>query len=195
MRPAINKSAAAPVVAGIVLLLAGRRSSAPEAGPVAPPLATSAAPGAVGSRASDPSGTLDSFVRFALPTSDWTPGSFSMLAGMQGELVTDEHGCLQIQALGSRGARGVDVVWPKGYSARRTGKAIELLDPKGFVIARVGQLIDTAGGFGGDTAGDPPGCAGAYPWYVQSEIRLFTDPDSVVALPSDATPTRTRGPR
>ena len=182
------------LASGVVALLAGCNSSTPAAGQVARPSATSGAPGGAGTAATPPSLTRDAAGRFALPTSDWTPGSFSMLAEIQGELITDERGCLRIRAPGLPAAGGAQVAWPRGYSARRTGLGVELLDASGSVVARAGQFIATAGGFGGGTVDDPAGCAGDYPWYVQSEIKLMTDPDSLLAMPSDATPSRMQGP-
>ncbi len=85
-----------------------------------------------------------------LSTSGWRPGDDAFLMGIRGTLRLSDDGCLHLQG---RNEAALDVVWPAGWTARRTveGKA-ELLDEAGDVVAHTGQQIN-AGGAGGATFG------------------------------------------
>jgi hypothetical protein len=65
------------------------------------------------------------------------------LAG--GTIVDDERwGIALAQDDGSR----LQVVWPAGYVARRTGGVLELVDVDGRAVAQVGDRVTVAGGMG-----------------------------------------------
>ena len=76
------------------------------------------------------------------------PGeSACFLSFIEGELVTDPaHGTSIVEAAGHRWP----VLWPDGYTGRRSGLEVEVLDASGRVVARTGARYHIGGGYYGE---------------------------------------------
>lgn len=82
---------------------------------------------------------------YPVPTSSWRPGDPSMLALAMGTLAAGTYRGQWCVWLGGRpGSRGLPVVWPAGFRARR--HPLELVDSQGTVVARGGERIKIGGG-------------------------------------------------
>lgn len=154
-------------------------TTAPATTSVTTPATTPATTGnmtdATSSSAATPSGSASGSTSIDLPTSDWSGGGGDA-AALGGTLRLDADGCVRVD--------DVDVVWPRGFSARTVGGELELLDADGAVVARGGDQIFTGGGFvphRGDS-----GCSrdvAGESFMVQSEVQVVGVP---VELPTSA---------
>jgi hypothetical protein len=87
---------------------------------------------------------------FLWPVPLWTAPDEEMVgcytSGTSGVLTTDStYGTAIIE----RDAR-VPVMWPHGYSGRRSVTAVEVVDASGHVVARTGTRVQIGGGYTGD---------------------------------------------
>jgi len=87
---------------------------------------------------------------FLWPVPLWTAPDDGMVgcytSGTFGVLTTDStYGTAIIE----RDAR-VPVMWPHGYSGRRSVTGVEVVDASGHVVARTGTRVQIGGGYTGD---------------------------------------------
>ena len=91
-----------------------------------------------------------------VPTQPAEPGGGACMDALAGGTIVDDPrwGIALAQNDGSR----LEVVWPAGYVARRSGSVLELVDGDGRAVARAGDRVTVAGGMG---AGDAWWACGA----------------------------------
>jgi hypothetical protein len=103
-------------------------------------------------------------VALTLPTSDWQPGTPAMTAAWTGDLVQDADGCVVLR----NGPTVTRLVWPKGYSGRKTTTSIEIVDQHGVVVARTGQRVSIGGGGTPTPVAQPCANGSAGVWLVEA---------------------------
>lgn len=82
----------------------------------------------------------------ALPTSEWNGGGGDS-AQIEGYVLPDELGCLQVYPAPDRSGPGYPIQWPKGYYATESQGVLIVHNGSGHEVVREGGTISAGGGY------------------------------------------------